>query len=473
MKSSNKIALLILWTASIVFGAFYITLTFNIRLPGDDLMLLYDYTKDGWLDSVINFRSNVRWTSILLCNTVFLPNKNLATIHWNIAIFYFFLFSSLILAFTFFIRTIFLRFNNSSLALKDCVLVAFLFCLTLFYCTTAQCEVWFWMSATTIYLVPILFFVLGFGHLFSFKNNFFTYLIITISFLYIGGAVETFALITLFLLSGLLIITFLKSNHFELATLRNKILVAIASLVVFLFKNLMGSKIIDRFHSIQRLYFESKNSIKHDQATKIIKIFEDPANLMIVLCILITVIIGTIYRDKGLQLSKGKIKRMVIISGLLLVIISGITFIPLYFTFNNLGPERAWFPFNFFLTLFLFSLAFYIGNVYEFKLLNLTPSKYIIASFIIIKIGILLKNQYPIVTNYSYQYDQRIERLIKLKKIGNTKPAYFKPMPNSGLVIKAELDENGLGKESNYFKHLLNLNFEVLLDNSEKEDKLP
>lgn len=466
MKPYNKIVLLILWTASIVFGVFYLTLAFNIRLPGDDLMLLNDYTKDGWLDSVINFRSNVRWTSILLCNTVFLLNNNLATIHWNVAIFYFFLFSSLILAFTFLIRTIFLRFNNSSLTLKDSVLVAFLFCLTLFYCTTAPCEVWFWMSATTIYLVPILFFVLGLGHLFSFKNNFFTYLIITISFLYIGGAVETFALITLFLLSGLSIISFLKSDRFGLATLRSKILVAIASLVVFLIKNFTSSEIINRFH------FESKNNIKHNQATEIIKIFTDPANLMIVLCILITAIIGTIYRNKGLQLSKGKIKRLVIISGLLLVIISGITFIPLYFTFNNLGPERAWFPFNFFLTLFLFSFAFYIGNAYEIKFLNLTACKFAIATFILLKIVILFKNQYPVVTNYSYQYDQRIERLLKLKKIGNKKSTYFKPMPNSGLIIKAELDENGVGKESRGFKDILHLDFDVKLESSRKEEEI-
>lgn len=464
IKSSNKIVILLLWTSAIIFGIFILMLAFNVRLPGDDLILLIDFTKDGWLDSVVNFRSNVRWTSILLCNTIFLPNKSLASIHWNLIIYYFVLFSALIIVFTFFLRTFLLRFNKSYLTLKECVLLAFLFCMTLFFSTSEISEVWFWMSASTIYLVPILFFVLGFSHLFSKKTKFLSYLIITISFLYIGGAVENFALITLFLLSSLLVISFKKNNYVEMASLRSKIILGIAALLVFLIKNLAGTKIRHRFH------YELTNSqnFKQNEAIRILENLKEPSNLVVILCLLIAAVLGAIYREKGIKFFNTKLKYILIVNGILLVLIACINFIPLYFTFHNLGPERAWFPFNFFLVLFLFSFSFYIGNVYEIKILKYTPTRYIVSLSSIMLISIYLIRQYPIVTKYSKQYDKRIELLLTLKKGGNRKPVYFKPISDSGMVIKAEVDEKGQGKESTGFKYLLKLNFEVYLDKSEK-----
>lgn len=467
MNSSNKIVFFLLWTSSLIFGVFILMLAFNVRLPGDDLILLIDFTKDGWLDSVVNFRSNVRWTSILLCNTIFLPNKNLATIHWNLIVYYFVLFSALVSVFSFFLRTILLRFDKALLSLKDRVLLAFLFCITLFFSTSAISEVWFWMSASTIYLVPILFFVLGFSHLLSKKNTLLTYLIISISFLYIGGAVENFALITLFLLLSLFVISFKKNKYVELKSIRGKIILGIAALLVFLIKNLAGSKIRHRFH----YEMASEYNVRQNEIGRIVDKIVEPSNVIVILCLLIAVILGAIYRERGLSFFKFKLRRIVIISGILLAIIMCITFSPLFFTFHNLGPERAWFPFNFFLTLFLFSFAFYIGNVSEIRWVNFVPFRYIVSISIVVLISVYLFRQYSIVTNYSHQYDQRIERLTKLKKMGNKKPAYCKPMPDSGMVIKAELDEKGQGKESVGFRYLLNLNFEVCLEKSKKDAK--
>lgn len=463
-KLSNRIIILLLWTSAIIFGVFILILAFNVRLPGDDLILLIDFTKDGWLDSVVNFRSNVRWTSILLCNTIFLPNKNLASIHWNLIIYYFVLFSALVIVFTFFLRTILFRLDKALLSLKDCVLLAFLFCITLFFSTSAISEVWFWMSASTIYLVPILFFVLGFSHLFSKKNTLLTYLIISISFLYIGGAVENFALITLFLLLILFVVSFKQNKYVELTSIRGKIILGIASLLVFLIKNLAGSKIRHRFH----YELANRYNFRQNETGRIISKIVEPSTVIVILCLLSVVILGAIYRNRGFLFFKFKLRRIVAIAGIFLAIIMCITFSPLLFTFHNFGPERAWFPVNFFLTLFLFSFAFYIGNVYEIRWINFVPFRYIVSISTVVLISVYLFRQYPIVTNYSHQYDQRIERLMKLKRMGNKKPVYCKPMPDSGMVIKAELDEKGQGKESVGFRYLLKLNFEVCLDKSEK-----
>ena len=248
MKFSDKTTFRLLWLTAVLFVVFMLSMSLNVRIGGDDLFMLSNLKKEGWFNSVYYSYTAVRWTSFLLFNTIFLINNEIESLGINIFIYYLFTFTLLFTSLSFLIKVIIQRITKEVCPYSFRLLISIIISAVLFFATSEYIEVWFALSATPIYLIPTLFFIIGIAAVFSEKRNFTTYLYIAISFLYIGGAVETFALIVLGILLLLLLFTFKKEDSLSLKSIRNKIITALLFTSIFITINLSGDAVVARFN---------------------------------------------------------------------------------------------------------------------------------------------------------------------------------------------------------------------------------
>lgn len=197
-----------LWISVFLFIGFLLLLSNNVRLCGDDMHILNAYIEKGWFQSVYSHTSIIRWSSILLFNSIFLINEDIQTTEWSILSYYLFVFTYLFTSLSFLFRVIIFKITNTAISYKDSFLISVIFSIVLYFSTSENIDVWFWPLSSTVYLFPVISFILGFAYLLSDKKGFWTYLVICFTFLFIGGAVENFALAVLFILSGILFLSF-------------------------------------------------------------------------------------------------------------------------------------------------------------------------------------------------------------------------------------------------------------------------
>jgi hypothetical protein len=459
MKCSDKTTYRLLWITAILFVVFLVVMSLHVRIGGDDLFLLSNLKKEGWFNSVYLFKTGVRWSSFLLFNTIFLFNNEIQNLGTNIFIYYLFTFTLLLTSLSYLINVIIKRITKVVCPYSLCLLIAILISAVLFFATSEYIEVWFALSATPIYLIPTLFFILGIAAIFSYKNNIITYFFIIFSFLYIGGAVETFALIVLFILGFLLLLAFKKDDGYSLKSIRNKLITALLFTSIFIFINLTGHGIVERFaHETTVSKYSNQKEIE-----RIMNAILEVRNVVVITFLVMLIMIGKILKDKEILLPFIKLKTYLFYNFLFISFVTAFTFIPIILTFHSLGPKRSWYPFNFFLVLSLSFIAIYIGYIYAEKISKFKWLMQLIPVLGGVLIGIYFYKQYPLVTNFSKKYDQRIDYLLHLKELKNKKEIGLQPLPDSGLMGSAEISVERNGKENVGLKLLLNLDFEIYL----------
>jgi hypothetical protein len=461
-KQQSKKILFVLWSTAILFFTFLLVLSYNVRLCSDDLFQLAQYQQLGFLDSVVQFHSNIRWSSFLLFNAIFFLNDQFPSVHLNVFFYYLILLLSLFFGLTYLIRIYLRRFISFTLSKTDSLLLAVFFGMNLFFSTSEISEIWFWTGASTVYLVPVVAAIFGFGLLLSDQTKKTTYLGIFSCFLFIGGAVETFALSTVAVLTMLLVMASQKKDSFQLRDTREKIGMALFSVLILLIFNLASQRIIARYH------FEIKTSLPQEKnaLSTLLQAFLQKKNSVVVFTLCTMGVLGMILRTKGLQLPSKITKKRLLSVLLFATLIGAITFLPLLLTFHGLGPKRAWFPFDFFLTVLLSLSAFTLGNNYLHRIKKrhiLTPLV-VLSQFLLI--FFYLVNQYRLTRHFAYQYDKRIEKIMAWKERGPTDPLYLSPIPDAGMVSNLELGDKN-GKQNQGLKKLLQLKFDLIL----QEDK--
>ncbi len=445
------------WIIAIIFITFMLFLSFHMRLCSDDLFQVDKFFKQGWYDSVANYNFNIRWSSFLIFNSIFVFNKDIFTLHWNVFFYCVFIFALMIISISFLIKVLIFRFTNKKCPESLSVLIAVFFCSVLYFSTSESIEIWFWLGASTIYLIPLIFLILGFAFLFSNSNSFFSYLLLIISFIIVGGGVEIFALITFFLLCLIVLVSFFKNDFLSLKNLRKKGVLSIISVLVLLIVNL-SSKGTTHRHDLESVSKHSFDLIA--EFNRFVMSFLEFRNILALILLVLVLKLGKVLADYGLQFKVVSLKKIIGFNFLFLLVIALITFIPLIYVFHDFGPKRAWFPINFFISLSLFSITLYLGNTRKIQVgrwMNLGFGFEVVSVF-----GLYFFKQNPIVTKFSTQYDARVVRLINLQKLGNKKAIGLYPISDSGMVASCELG-NKKGKQNVGLKELLNLDFDIYL----------
>ncbi len=445
--------------AAFVFLIFLVLISLHVRLCSDDLYFLNDFIEKGWLGSVAEFKYNTRWSGYLLFNTIFIFNSDIQSIQINLFFYYLvtiilFLVSSFNL-----IRVLFRNFTNIKLSKSSNLLLSALLMLSIYLSISNVIEVWFWTIASTVYLYPVIFFIMGLSETVSVSRSVFSYLIIFSSFFFIGYALENFAFCTVFLLLVLLVIKNLKVNHITIF-FNSKLLIALISVLIPLLLSYVSGGIGKRFD------FEiSISSYNYNiDAERIMYVLLQPKNVLFIFFLGVFFITGSIFSENGLLLPGiNALRRWIILNVLLLIIITLITFIPLVIVFKNLGPERAWLPINLFLCFSLVFWAFYSGNRFGLKNKFSLPVKYLVSVTSILIISIYSFRQLNMARRYSSCYDERINTILKLRDNNNKETIFLKPLPDSGVIASQELGTNN-ERTNEGLKRLLKLNFEIKSD---------
>ena len=446
---------LILWLSFLLFLVYYLVIAYNNRLAaGDDLYFYGLLKEDGMFTFMSEYTENKRFSSYLLFNSIFYFSSDLRNA--NVFLFCYHVFSivAFIGGFLLLIRTVFRQFFSFDLSLKKVLLIAFLALITVFFLNPQIIEVWFWTVATTIYAAPLIAFLFGAHLIISDRKSVFTFLLIGLCFLFIGGALETFAIVVLFILAALFLgPVFIFSSEFWKKK-RTKLMIAILCISTILLLNVLDGGVESRIVVEEKSHAGGLPSWKG-----FLYSFVQAKNLLSLCALILLYYVGKQMKAIGLVLPEVNSRKYIAINILVLFIIGLITIIPLTLIFSGWGAERAWTPFHFFFSISLIIWSFYFGY---HALAHWTDSlKGLLPIMLCTILIVLSKRQFPSVQNYSSHYDLMLDEVGK-QVGGNREQALPIPvLPEPGMLVKFTLDQNPEVRNNQTFKKAMNINFDV------------
>ncbi len=458
MKINKKLFILIA-ISNLFFVLLYLLLAFNNRLTLDDFYFSSELNNYGFSVAYIRLYNNwaSNWTSnfINYFSLFFVKEYKYGLFVYNT------------LNFILFIYAVFSLLKNSSSLLKNKFqnliynkklffhyINISIFVSSIIFITTIKIdETWFWLCASTGYLLSNIALILGTSLIISRKKNLFVYLFISISFIYIGGSLAPLALVLLLFFILLLIHIFLKN---KLLYYRTKIIVAFVSCLIafIIFYIGEGSKVRARLfdeisipHAII-LNFKMTAIIYVKQLLKILPLF-------------IIFSLPMVYIGNKLKNHKNKIKLKLIISTILYVVIVYLYQLAVTYKTQDVVAYRALLTVTILTLLYFYYICFLIGQFF-------TINKSILNLFIVISISTTcllffykFLEQQKIVSNYSKSYDERILFLSKNKKCDST--IILKPLCPSGMLLSSEISINTAHFKNQHLKKGLNLNCDIKL----------
>jgi hypothetical protein len=245
----NKNVFKIIAISNVVFILLFIVLFYFNRIAADDFYAIRVLKEQGIIEGVQ--KSYNTWSGRWLPGLC-----SLVVIHFYPSPFFLFVFGILLISLFIFSVKRFLHnflqlfhWNNFSFW-KELHLAIFIVS-ALFYSSFKIDETWFWLSSTCIYLTSIIFFFLGSSAIISARNSILNSGFIILSFTYIGGSCEPFALIVLLLLIIIFAAHFLKTIVLDIpkSDLNNRLIIAfICCICSFIFSYLApGNRIRESF----------------------------------------------------------------------------------------------------------------------------------------------------------------------------------------------------------------------------------
>lgn len=446
---------------AVVWLAVLVGLSWNIRPFADDIWFFNMHTDCGWLGTVLGFEFNTRWSSYLLYTTVVAFCSDFSQLHHFFRAY--FLFTCLFFAFVSwrFLHAVFLGFLKIRLHAAEALVMGILFMLILYFATPMAIEVWFWAIASTTYLYPIIFLLWGSSAIINPQPKQSSWLVIALSFLYIGGGAENYVLGVLSLLASLLLIQKLKPHYLPLRADPSKLMLAIACSLILFLVNILDRGAANRYTMQQLVYHpEPALGLYRFMATMFQK-----KHLILLVLLALPATVGIWLKQNGLVISSRNWKRKLLTQLLLLLLVTLSSLLPLVLVFKTLGPERTWAFWGFIMACMLIYWAFLAGN-------NLPDSMARPTMMAIPLLALLITANYfgrhltPART-YARAYDQRMELLSQQRQASNSQDLYLQALPVPGLLPAEELQPSmgdSWDQTLNYrLKKALQLDFEVFV----------
>jgi hypothetical protein len=243
------------------FLIFFIYRSLNSTLLADDFHFLDLAEKMGaWNGMLFQYNTySGRWSAHLAGCLLLLYS------HFKMFFILFHLFSLTALYFGIF--SVIKSFLSDKVQRNDCHILAICFLISFYVATTDKWQSWFWFISVVSYLWSLISSFFLFFLIYNKRNNILYSFLLIIPSLYIGGASESFALISLFLLIIILIHNY-KFSHDRQK--RRKIYIALAFLLLSLIISLTAPGTEVRMELLPHLSLVSKFLIL---CKEIIKVF--------------------------------------------------------------------------------------------------------------------------------------------------------------------------------------------------------
>lgn len=442
------------WIGIGIFYFFYLTTAWSNRLvPGDDLYFLNALNEKGLIESIIDFNYNKRFASLLFFNLTFYFTPNLETTSISLFVYQVILLIGLVTSSYFLVKEITHRFIDSLISRSQLFLISNIISIGIFFSVPQFIETWFWMIGSAVYGIPIIASLFGFYFLLQEKNTLLSYFGLFLSFLIVGGCLETLALSNMAIIISISIIPRLLIGKKTIIVSNGKIIVAILACCLLLSLNLIAGGMS------ARISLENNAIIKH--STTWMDFFQSffLSKNTIPLFVLIIVFLSSCGLKKAMPIDKNYIKNLLNLNLLLLIIVSIITLIPLFLVFNNIGNERAWLPIHFFTFISLVFWSYFIGR-------RLTPSyltKKINTAFLLFTglLAFYTFRQVPRGYSYSIAYDKMINSILMEKEKNRQSVMELPTLPEPGFLVQFDISKEPNSWNNETVKRVMHLPFDI------------
>jgi len=439
----------------IIFLVFLVLVSYSIRLCSDDLYFYAEFLDKGWISSIWEMGTNIRFAGFLVFNTLCLLVANFQDFPVVFFVFYLLLFSFLLFSTYQLIKTLLIHFfqadNTPFLQVFN---LSLLFIAAFYFSTINAQEVWFWTIATTIYLLPIPLLFLAISELIRHKTKR-SYLTAGLLFFLIGGMVENLVLTVASLVVVLGFYNWLKSRKIDW-----RLLLSILALLVLPILSVIHSGLSKRIKN--EAYYSVENGIFKTLYSDYD--FGLNYNRLTIILIILILVFHIANRIKGqIKQPLWNVKKMLLLSLLVLTVSFITTFLPMFYVYGNFGPARASLPFFLVLIILIYCWTFLLGLTFQLSKALFFP----ISLLAIIMIGFFAYNQHTKTSHFAREYDNRVQEIIKQK---DSKALFLvaKPLPDSGVIPSQELNKHGEkpAMTSYYLGRVNGINKDIYLDTS-------
>jgi hypothetical protein len=465
-KINNRIKDYLLLFINLLFIVFILVMGYCNRFASDDFINFKNIKYSGFWETFRFFYNvwNPRWTSNLFMNWMMLlfnPGDSLF-------FYYFFLLMAFIISVFRMFRNLLLLYNlktNNFLLLNYTII----FISGFFLFTFGVDETWFWLCASTVYILPVIATCFGISFIFSPKNNIFTFLFLILSFLIAGGGNEPFALvfITIFIL---IIISSLKRNKNSLLKISdrkilNRFIFAALLMTISILVNITSPG------DARRLTFLPSIDVIHISGAILYSVFHILIHIFLFKLMYIIPYLF-LWMHFGSMLARLKItlvfdvvkivKRVftgLILFSILCIILSSAMI-------RGIPPQRT-------LTVIslLFAMSFaIIGIVSGYRWM--TGKIYLICLFyagsiaFIIIFSVFMMIQIPIANKHAAFYDKRMRGLESATRFNNGEAFPLAPLPPSGWLYRGDITKDTNNNINKDFRDAMGLQFNVYIDST-------
>lgn len=331
----------------------------------------------------------------------------------------------------------------------------------LFFNTISPCDSWFWIIASTNYLLALITFLFAIGFLLKKEATVVEKLIMALLALYTGAASEPFALMCIFFCASFLIYKLLNNIRLN----KKLIVIFIFLLLGFIFSELApGTGLRKSALPETGFLLALKRTF-----TAVIKywLFDF---YRIIPGFITSVFTGIIFKDiinshfakiwAALKI-KGNFQKLLSLFVLYNIILF-ISFLPVCIIMGEAGPYRSWYHIGVYTTLLGLLIGAFAGEMgmiqYIYKYINIYM--YVVA----LSLVILIFAQFCELKKFAAAYDDRMEWLRALEMSIHYETEKIEPLPSSGLLQFTDISTDSSSFQNKYFAGHLHLSYYIKLN---------
>jgi len=463
----QRIHTILLSIICLLFIVLYSILSFNNRLPYEDYILISVTKEVGSIKAMMNiyYAYCARWSAhtLAFCFSQFYENKIF------LAAFNLISFSILITSFFLLIKKIlngiyFFHINNKFLLLYSILLTC-----CLFFSSYDIGQTWFWYMVNWVYVWSIIAgnFLLWILLHEKLKLSHIPFIIILTA--YIAGAAESYSTIYILFLLTMFIIK--KKNIACIFTEKiapHSLLISLTLLVLFYMITIFSPGTWGRIDGLTHATF-IQHCIMVMKAYGIVILKLTPKLIpYLILFGLPWMILGqTISSNNKIEIKKilpSFIKSILLIGSLILILI-----LPASWILYDLPPARALSQISLLLSVYTSCFFFYIGHKIQITKKIIDRIIFFSSTASVCVLCFHIMNQHSITSNFSNEYDKRIEYVTKKNNSGRKNTAFIDPLPASSMIYSDELSTDSLSNI--FFEKVYGLNFHLAVKSEDQHKK--
>lgn len=457
----QKLNRLLLFAGGILFSMYFLGMQwYNRPALEEDIYLCSIKTNGAWL-FYSHFLNTIggRWSGMAVLTGVYSIALKFSSPSDFLFFYFFVLYTTLVCALYFFLKTTYFVFFQLTEQVIPLLSQAMLFATALYFGAPQVTESWYYISATFIYILPLVACIALVTLLMKKSTDAKSILILSSLSLFIGGDSETFSFPLLFILVSILFFYSFKKQKFTLLFYKTDSGIKIIFASVFLFTGVFVNLSLPG-NSSRMIHEVKHNNLRimageqppktsfYENKTILETIFQSKNRMWIFL------LIPFAFAGAGI---KNEINTIQFTSKILLILAfsilaCAIIMVPVMeIVFGNLGPLRSWMNISALITFVIFFLFLFTGRKLN-SFFNPNRIFFTLVSLaIIFQIGKHIVWHFPHARNYAVSYDKRVSKLRELNSAGIPENYILEPLADEWLYVSASNQGNNKNKINRNF----------------------